>query len=161
MFEGPKRLFDWGTRAVSCGQTRRVTVGRDRIASLFAEWNPAVVVLYLARNKQKDNLRKMLLITNLIELEAAHRSIRVIPVLRTDVRQALRIFSIRNKYDVATAVAGIFPELFWRLPSRRKRWQTEPRAMVVFDAIAAGFTYWQKLGCRACSSAPLELPPNS
>jgi hypothetical protein len=47
---------------------------------------------------------------------------------------------------MAEALTAVFPELIWKLPLRRKSWQPEPHVLIVFDAIAAGFTYWQKYG---------------
>ena len=49
----------------------------------------------------------------------------------------------RTKEEIACAIVGIFPELLVRLPPKRKKWQTEARGMIVFDAIATGIAYWQ------------------
>jgi hypothetical protein len=48
----------------------------------------------------------------------------------------------RNKYDIALAVAKCFPELAWQLPKRRKSWQSEAAAQVVFDAVAIAVVYF-------------------
>jgi hypothetical protein len=45
----------------------------------------------------------------------------------------------------------MFPELLWRLPPKRKNYQSEHPSMTVFDAVALGFTYLQSNGA--------ELPP--
>ena len=45
-------------------------------------------------------------------------------------------------------VARMFPELLWKLPPKRKIWESEHPIMTMFDAIAMGFAYWQRDGGR-------------
>jgi hypothetical protein len=50
----------------------------------------------------------------------------------------------RNKYSIASAVITRFPELRYKLPSKRKIWKPEDHQMSIFDAAAAGLTYFRK-----------------
>jgi hypothetical protein len=59
------------------------------------------------------------------------------------------MFTGKSKYDRARVLASVFPELDWKLPPKRKPWQSEPRAMMIFDAAAIGFAYWQSIGIQA------------
>jgi len=47
-----------------------------------------------------------------------------------------------NKHDIAEMVADRFPELSWRLPPRRKPWQSEPMRQSIFDAASLGVFYF-------------------
>ena len=148
VFEGPKQLLDWGTRALPAVQSTRSESRRERIASLFVTSSAQAVVVHRARYKRDVNSRRLQSTTRIIVIEASTRSIPLTFVDRREVRDAFGIFDAANKYQRAAALVGIFPELVWKLPPTRKKWQSEPRAMLVFDAIAAGFSYWQKVGCQ-------------
>jgi len=43
---------------------------------------------------------------------------------------------------IATSMAECFPELEWKLPPPRKPWQPENWRMLLFDAVALGFSYF-------------------
>ncbi len=73
-------------------------------------------------------------------------SIHRVPVLvlsRKDIRNAFRENHARNKYQIASEIAAMFPELTWRLPRERKIYESEASSMTIFDAVAVGATYWQ------------------
>jgi glutamate-1-semialdehyde aminotransferase len=63
---------------------------------------------------------------------------------RDEIDSAFRIFKARTKDEIACVLVEIFPEMLTRLPPKRKKWQTEPHRMIIFDAIATGFAYWQR-----------------
>ncbi|MFP5227867.1 MAG: hypothetical protein ACLGXA_09565 [Acidobacteriota bacterium] len=48
------------------------------------------------------------------------------------MRAAFQAFGAVNKYErAAAALTGIFPELLWKLPPNREKWQSDARAMLV------------------------------
>jgi hypothetical protein len=49
----------------------------------------------------------------------------------------------KTKVELAATLAMIFPELAWRLPPKRKIWQSEHRRQTAFDAIALAVGYWK------------------
>jgi hypothetical protein len=63
---------------------------------------------------------------------------------RDEIESTFCRFQARTKEEIAWAIVGIFPELLVRLPPKRKKWQPEPHRMIIFDAIATGFAYWQR-----------------
>lgn len=75
---------------------------------------------------------------------------------RDDVEAAFRVFKVRTKDDIACVLVQIFPELLIRLPPKRKAWQSESRRMIIFDAVANGFTLWQQM---ADENEPRVSPP--
>ena len=65
-----------------------------------------------------------------------------------EVKAVFRVFRAKSKHDIASMLAQMFPELLWKLPPKRKIWESEHFRMVMFDAIALGFAYWQRDGTR-------------
>jgi hypothetical protein len=79
-----------------------------------------------------------------IRQEASVRSIPLIFVTLDDVRSEFRLFRAKNKDDIANVLTGVFPELAFKLPPKRGKWNSERHAMIVFDAAATGFAYMQR-----------------
>jgi hypothetical protein len=152
VFEGPKCLLDWGTRAIPSDRLQKMRDKRSLITSLIGSCDPSVIAVYQARRKGDVDSRRMQMIIKLVAMEASSRSIPVVSTHAAEIRNAFRMFRATNKYEMAAAAAGVYPEIFWKLPPSRKQWESEPRAMLVFDAIAAGFTYWQQHGCQMQAS---------
>jgi hypothetical protein len=47
----------------------------------------------------------------------------------------------KTKYQIAEVVARLMPELAWKLPHKRKPWQSEHYRMSIFDAAAIAIAY--------------------
>ena len=150
LFEGPKRLLDWGASAVSPKLSRRAAAeaARKRVAPLLRRCHPAAVVVKRPRRTRKGVSSTPGPMLGAILREAVILHIPVYFVTREEIISAFRIFRGRSKDDIAEILVGIFPELIDRLPPRRGRWGTERPRMVLFDALAAGFTYWQQNGTQ-------------
>lgn len=153
LFEGPKRLLDWGASAIAPGSTDRtaITTASKRIASLLEFGLPAAVVVKCPHRNSQKSATSMSPIVKAILREAAARRIPVSLMGREEIQQAFRMFRGSTKDEIASILVQIFPELLVRLPPKRKVWQSERHAMIVFDAIATGFAYWQREGT--------QLPP--
>jgi len=138
IFEGPKRLLDWGGTSSSPldRATRRM---QNRFQVLLKQLPPVVIVVKVWRVETHHPK-----ILRHIEQEASNRLIPVHVISSHELREAFGIFSIRNNDDIADVIARIFPELLFKLPRRRRPWRKEPRAMIVFVAVAVGFAFWQK-----------------
>jgi hypothetical protein len=46
-----------------------------------------------------------------------------------------------TKHEIASTLAEWFIELAWKLPAKRKPWQSENYQMVIFDAVATGAAF--------------------
>ena len=146
VYEGPKRLLDWGGRA--CPPSKGADLAAQRVVELLRLFHPAVVVMKKDRRGGVRNAPVLRRVANQVRHEAAIRSVPVFLCSPEEVKEAFRIFRVRTKDDVAAAVAGIFPELLWELPRKRKKWDNEHPRMAVFDAISIGFAYFQRNGTR-------------
>lgn len=49
-----------------------------------------------------------------------------------------------NKYAEAAVLAQEFPQLAAWLPDKRKLWEKEPRNIILFEALALGWTWWRR-----------------
>ena len=47
----------------------------------------------------------------------------------------------RGKYERAVEIAARFPEIGWKLPSKRKPWESEHYSMSIFTAAALALAY--------------------
>jgi hypothetical protein len=86
-----------------------------------------------------------------IRREANACSIPVSLIARNEVREAFREFRCTNKYEIASMLASMHPELLWKLPPERKFYESEHPSMTTFDAVALGYTFWHR--------STTELPP--
>jgi hypothetical protein len=77
------------------------------------------------------------------------RSVEVHMVKRADVRQTFRQSGNRNKYEIASTIAQMFPELRQKVPPKRKAWQPERYNAVIFDSVALALAHQSQ--CEACA----------
>ena len=143
LFDGPKRLLDWGACFYPPGGDRGAVVAGRKIASLLKVFFPSVIVVKQVLHKTTRNSPGVQPILTAIRREASVRSIPVHLLARTNVREAFRVFRAKTKYEIASILTGIFPELLWRLPPKRKFYEGEHSVMSIFDAVALGVTYYQ------------------
>ena len=146
LFEGPRHLLDWGEIPAGSANRTSIKIASKRIEPLLELGHPEVVVVKRARRGNRGSATATTPIVKAILREATERQIPVYPMSRTEIQQAFRIFGGSTKDEIANIVAGEFPELLARLPSKKKAWQSERHAMIVFDAIATGFAFWQRNG---------------
>jgi hypothetical protein len=155
LFEGPTRLLDWGASEIPPGSANRTSImmASKRVAPLLKLGHPALVVVRRPRRGKKESATATAPIVKAFLREATERQIRVCLMSRREILQAFRVLRGSTKDEIAIVLAGIFPELLTRLPPKKKAWQSERHSMIVFDAIATGFAYWQQ---NAAQSSPPE-----
>lgn len=148
VFAGPKQILDWGTYSIP-RSGRSAARSLRRILSLLTSFTPSVIVVKMSRRKRDVNARFANWLFRFIVRQAKLRSILVVPINETTIKVAFRLLSGNSKYDRARVVVSVFPELAWKMPLERKPWESEPRAMMVFDAAMIGFVYWQEHGSQS------------
>jgi hypothetical protein len=152
IFEGPKRLLDRGACFFRRGGNDGAIAARMRVSKLSKVFLPsAIVVKRIGHNLSRNNPSIEVVLTA-IRQEASARSIPVYLIARREVREAFRGFRCTNKYQIASILVSIFPELLWKLPPERKFYESEHPNMSVFDAIALGYTFWH------CGDADVSPP---
>lgn len=141
--EGPTRLLDWGAAQYRPGGDVGAASARKSAEKLIAIFEPAVIVFRKVRGKTMATSSGVQpILATIRQLASTHR-VPMYPMSRTEVRAAFRLRGVRTKYQIACALAAMMPELLWRLPPERLFYESEPSAMMIFDAVALGFTYWE------------------
>ena len=143
VIEGPNWLLDWGVVSYPRNKRVRVAAARKRVASLLTQFVPSVVVVgksHLLNVRNTSGVRSTL---KSIRRETSLRFIPLHVMQQADVRNTFRDFHAKSKDEVAVVLARMFPELLWKVPPKRKIWQSEHPRMPVFDAVALGVAYWQ------------------
>ncbi len=156
LFEGPKRLLDFGTVVIPSGRYEKAG---SRFSDLMKLSLPSAIVVkkerwedLMARSDQKPPIGAL---TN--ESEAHLLRIRLLE--HGALISTFRNLGCDTKAQISTMLARIFPELVWQLPPERKVWQSEHPRQRVFDAIALGFAYWQReTAAIADPQVRMEIP---
>jgi hypothetical protein len=114
---------------------------RSRMSRLLRFYRPSVLVLRGGSARYPRNMRKRRAVARIARDEARKLAVPNARVSELEFSSFFKQYSCHDKYDVAAVLVGCFPELAWRLPSRPKFYDPEPRAMLYFDSIALGITY--------------------
>jgi len=141
VFEGPHTLLDWGIRTHADEKRSLLERRLNNLQSMFA---PSIILVRKA--VERDRISQPMIRLAIHNLKAfAKRTL--ITVLLIDESSLHGFFSKEakiNKHDIARMVADRFPELSWRLPPKRKPWQSEPARQSIFDAASLGLFYFAK-----------------
>jgi hypothetical protein len=138
IFEGPNELLDFGVRSFRGGANAVRVPPREKLAALFDEFDPAVVV---RRDSFHRGNKWRLKIDDALLQEAAKRRVPVRHVTRRGVKKAF-LGHDGNKHEIATDLAERFPALAAKLPPKRKCWQSEDYRMSIFDAAAVAVAHF-------------------
>jgi hypothetical protein len=148
VLEGSERLVDWALPQVRARGEGRATVRSfaAKVESLLDLYQPHLVVLESpkATRRQKKARQRIELVAERVEA----RSVPVMFVTRDDVRATFHA-SGSTKYEIAVALARLFPELESRLPRKRKLWTAEDERMSIFDAVSFAVTALRQIEWRS------------
>jgi RNase H-fold protein (predicted Holliday junction resolvase) len=155
VFEGPTILLDWGVRSFEKSSKRLRSSFSDRLSVLLSFYDPVAIVIRVRSYQLPSHKRAQGKIMAIIKSELRRRSKRSMIVATKQVRRVFAENGKISKHDIAVSVAKQFQELSWKLPRRRKIYQSERTAMLVFDAVANGMTYFHS-NTRSQSSRERE-----
>jgi hypothetical protein len=144
VFEGPTNLLDWGVRSFEKGSKALPSSVSDRLGVLFAFYEPFAVVIRSRNYHLRAHERSQRKIMKIIKSESRRHSMKFTIVTVKQVRNAFSKNGEICKHDIAMLITDQFQELSWKLPRRRKAYQSELAAMLVFDAAATGVTYFRR-----------------
>jgi hypothetical protein len=135
VFENPRRLLDAGiVRLKSREDVKR------RLSHLIQTYRPDVLVLRkLQPDSARDNSDTRYILRSARHV-ARQASVAITQINEKQLRE--RMTGAENKHEFASFLAQLFPQLAWRVPPRRRLWQSERRCMAIFDAVAYGITYF-------------------
>lgn len=122
-------LLDWGTR----GRGRKDS---DVLDEMLGDFRVDVLVLEDPDAFACERRPRWKRALRLMAARASARGFAVEKVSRYAVHRAWAAEGKKNKHEVATAIAELFPEVEPYLPSARKKWDSEDPRTGVFDAFA-------------------------
>ena len=154
VFEGHKRLLDYGVSAYPVGGNEEPAIIGRPLAEVFRIFPPSAIVVKKERWDALDVTPAARSFMNRMISEAKFRSIPICLINHDDVRNIFHVLGCETKYEIAAVLTRFFPELLWKLPPKREIWNSEHPRMPMFDAIALGFVYWQH------PNAEIPLPPD-
>lgn len=149
VFEGSDRLLDWGVRSYRSPKENPLPRVQKNLQVLFRDFAPGVLVVKEPRARIGSKLNRIM---GSIRKQAARNHVSLRLLSKKAARRAFSDLESLTKHGVATALAKRYPELAWKLPPKRKPWQSEDYRMSIFDAAALGVAYLQRQ-----ISAPSEL----
>jgi hypothetical protein len=144
VLEGPSRLLNWGVRGYARIENGKVLLGS--ISPLLTMFEPELVTI---GDPSDWNLQRRLganAALAVIQREADWRSLSFHQITRKQVKEVFAPLRSQTKYEIATAVTLLFPELVWKLPPVRKVWESENYALPIFDAASIGIACFAKFG---------------
>jgi hypothetical protein len=139
IFEGPHLLLDWGIR--THGDDDRSSLER-RLNDLRSMFAPSVILVRKTAESGRITQPRILRALSIVKHFAKRMLVRVRWVDESSLRSFFSRDATVNKHDIARMVAERFPQLSWRLPPKRKPWQSEPKRQSIFDAASLGIYYY-------------------
>ena len=155
IFEGPRRLLDYGTVAFPSGQDE---MAGNRLSEILKLSLPNIIVVKKERWATMMAHPRTEPLIETLNLESERRRIQIRLLEQGRISSTFRDLGCETRAENAAVLARIFPELVWQLPPKRKPWQAEHPRQTVFDAIALGLAYWQhETSAAANSKVELEI----
>ena len=151
VFEGPKRLLDWGVKSFRQGPNAVRIPANIKLGEIMDEFSPKTIVLMKrdVETKKRASMREELV------REAEKRRIAVC-FLSPQVVKSAFVGSNRNKHTIAAAVIERLPELASRRPGPRKIWKPDDYRFRIFDAVCLALAYF---ACYTDHSQQSHVPP--
>jgi hypothetical protein len=142
VFQGPTKILDWGVRWLETQNGPLRLAVSSRVEALLKIYHPLAVV---ARNRTFYSAAansRFATIVSAIRAETSRHSATFKILGKREVRWHFALRGYVTKHEIATSLSGYFEELSWKLPARRKPYESEAHAMVVFDAAANGLAFY-------------------
>lgn len=155
VFEGPAEILECGVRSFRTGVNAVRVPAYEKLARLLEDYVPSrLVVKELRADVDRRAAAKLNKTLDAIKREAKDHRVAIRLVTRKAIKTAFSDLSRTTKYAIASALASNFPDLSWKLPPKRKPWESEDYRMSIFDAAAVGVTYFAQHQTRNSPAPP-------
>jgi hypothetical protein len=137
VFEGEKRLIDWGLKIATHDLNARCL---GLLEDLINRYTPDLIVIEDRTTKSSRRRQRVkYLLARIVKL-SAKREIECRHISRLATRETFAQFGSRSKYQIASTIAKQLPELAPWLPRLRKPWMSEDTRISIFAAAAMALT---------------------
>ncbi len=134
------KLRDWGVKSYVGSRAGFETTVDQKINGLLNLHSPALVVILKRPLNSPAAADAVMTVISRVRIETNRRAIDMRTLSTSEVRRFFAQYDCRNKQQIASLIAEWFGELAWKLPAKRKTWQTERYSMTIFDAAAVAIT---------------------
>jgi hypothetical protein len=134
-------VIDFGIRRCRShsGSVQAVTLKRFVPVVDFCVPTAAVIRKRLGKSSQDPGT--MQAITKAIRAQCRRRAIQVYGMSEKKVQSFFAKYGATTKHATASLLAEWFEELAWKLPPKRKPWQSERPNTLLFDALAVAMAF--------------------
>ncbi len=133
VIEGQTHLVDWGTRTARAAKASRTLAG---IRALLAHYRPDRLVLEDHRAPGSRRHPRIRTLLERVRRLADDEAVRSRAISRAKVQRAFAPIGARTRYEIAVAIARLFPEIEDRLPPYREAYMSEDDRLSIFDAVS-------------------------
>jgi len=146
--ESPDRLLDWGVRSYRHKGNSADVLIRRRLKPLLELWKPSILVLRNGLSMARRPHQRSETLLKRIATEAKNHEVPIrILKKRPGSEQGKKL----TKNENARRVAEQFSVLRWKMPPKRKPWESEDYRMNMFAAAALAMA---QLNITSFSPAP-------
>jgi len=139
VLEGENTLADWGVKTVA-GDKNSGSVAK--VEQLITDYDPEVLVLQDVESKDSRRSLRIRELSRILTALASSRNLKVARFPWIRVQKTMFAEGWGTKQQIAEIVAKIFPEeLGFRLPPKRRLWESQDYRMSMFDAVALALTF--------------------
>jgi len=148
VFEGPRAILDWGIRSYANEEHASLERRLKNLQSMFA---PSIMLVRKTSGSRRSSPPTSRPAFHILKRFAKRLVITMLLIDESKLRGFFYRGTKVNKHDIAQMIADRFPELSWRLPPKRKPWESETTRQSIFDAASLGVFYFAQ---------HTETPPN-
>jgi Holliday junction resolvasome RuvABC endonuclease subunit len=113
----------------------------NRFRKLLDEYKPEVVVIRDFK-RWRNVSKRVIKVIKVLDKEAMNKGLKVHRYHRTQIKEVFEVFKARNKYEIATSIADLLPELKEYVPKTREYPEPEPYRIALFDCVSLLLTHF-------------------
>jgi len=125
-------VLDTGVR--SCWTPEFEDCLGSRLRRIVQAYKPSALTLRTTQSNNSAPQKKVL--AHAINRVATQQNLTTFRISQSALQRYFLDYRATTKYEIASAVAKLLPELAWQLPRKRKLWESEHYRMAIFDAAA-------------------------
>ena len=151
MVDRRKYLVDWGIRTFVAPEN---TLSHRKMSVLLSSFRPCTILVSGMSGRDHRNEETVRLLIALVRRQARPLSILVKTISKLSIKAHFAKNGQLSKHEIAGVVVSAFPELGWHMPRKRKAWQSESSAQLIFDAVALIIVHLARTETSVVWSAP-------
>lgn len=141
VLQGVTRPLDWGVRTYAKQKSDTSSTASAKVATLLDLYSPAAVVIRRRSGAPPTPRGTTRATVARVAAEVRRQSVACHFVTAKEVRRFFGPYGGATKHGIASILAEWFEELAWKLPPKRRPWQSEHYNALIFDAAATAVAF--------------------